>query len=107
MKCVFCSSETKEQVVPYKEFGILLGKFRANVCVKCGETFFDSKTAAIIQTKSKELGLFGLAKKVKVAEIGNSFAIRIPKNLAKFMGLKKGREVLITPKEKNQLMIEL
>ena len=107
MKCVFCNSETTVKNVPYREFGILFGNFRADVCTKCGEMFFDSETAAKIQAKSKELGLFGLAKKAKVAEVGNSLAIRIPKKLAEFVGLKKGREVLITPKEKNQLTIEL
>ena len=73
---------------------------------KFGEIFFDSETAERIQLKSKELGLFGLARKAKVAEIGNSIAIRVPKRLAEFVGLKKGQEVLITPKEKRQLSIE-
>ena len=106
MKCVFCSSGTEEKTVDYKEIGIKLGKFKAQVCKKFGEIFFDSETAERIQLKSKELGLFGLARKAKVAEIGNSIAIRVPKRLAEFVGLKKGQEVLITPKEKRQLSIE-
>src|SRR3989338_1034002 len=107
MKCVFCNSVTEEKTIDYKEIGTNLGKFKAEVCTKCGEVFFDSETAAKIQAKSKELGLFGLAKKAKVAEIGNSIAIRVPKRLAEFVGLKKGQEVLITPKEKNELSIEV
>ena len=107
MKCVFCNSATEEKIVDYKEMGTNLGRFKANVCTKCGEVFFDSETAGKIQAKSKELGLFGLARKSKVAEIGNSIAVRIPKRLAEFVGLKKGQEVLITPNEKNKLSIEI
>ncbi|MBI2141243.1 AbrB/MazE/SpoVT family DNA-binding domain-containing protein [Candidatus Woesearchaeota archaeon] len=91
----------------YKEVGTHLGRFKAEVCTKCGEIFFDSETAAKIQARSKELGLFGLAKRAKVAEVGNSIAIRVPKRLAEFVGLKKGQEVLITPEEKNRLSIEV
>lgn len=107
MKCVFCNSATEEKLVDYAEMGVSLGKFKAQVCKKCGEAFFDSETAGKIQAKSKELGLFGLARKIKVAEVGNSIAIRVPKRLAEFVGLKKGQEVLIRPREKNELSIEV
>lgn len=107
MKCLFCNSVTKEKSVDYAEMGVSLGKFKAQVCTKCGETFFDSEIAGKIQAKSKKLGLFGLAKKIKVAKVGNSIAIRVPKRLAEFVGLKKGQEVLIRPREKNELSIEV
>lgn len=68
MKCVICNSSLKEKLVEHKEFGISLGKFNALVCTKCNEVFYDSKVADQIQVKSKELGLFGLAKKTKVAQ---------------------------------------
>ncbi len=48
--------------------------------------FFDSETAAKIQAKSKKMGLLGLAKKTKVAEIGNSIAIRIPSAWRSLLG---------------------
>src|SRR3989338_2456746 len=107
MKCVFCNAATEEKMTVYKEMGTNLGRFKAEVCTKCGEIFFDSETVAKIQARSKELGLFGLARKAKVAEVGNSIAIRVPKRLAEFVGLKKGQEVLITPEEKNRLSIEV
>ena len=53
------------------------------------------------------MGLFGLAKKAKVAEIGNSIAIRIPKEIAEFLKLKKGKEVIIFPESKNDLHINI
>ena len=107
MKCVFCGSAVKEKIVDYTETGVNLGRFKGSVCTKCGETFFDSETAGKIQEKSKEAGLFGLARKTRVAGIGNSIAIRVPKRLAVFLGLKKGQEVVISPKGKKEMAIEL
>ena len=106
MKCVICDKGTlKEKTVDYKEFGVSLGKYRGNVCANCGEVFFDSALAKKIQAKSKELGLFGLVKKTKVAKVGNSLAIRIPKEIADFLNLKKEKEVKIMPKSQSELII--
>lgn len=107
MECVMCNGKLKEKLVDYSEFGVFLGKFKGNVCEKCGEIFFDSEIASKIQTKSKEMGLFGLAKKTKVAQVGNSLAIRIPKEIAKFIHLKKETEVKITPQSPGGLYIEV
>src|SRR3989338_632893 len=104
MKCIMCNNELKKRIVEHKEFGISLGRFKALVCEKCGETFFDESAAEKIQLKSKEQGLFGLAKKTKVAQVGNSLAIRIPKEIAMFLNLKKEKSVRITPKNQTQLL---
>lgn len=107
MKCIICNGETIKKNIGYKEFGVTLGNFKADVCKKCGEAYFDEETAAKIQEKSKQLGLFGLTKKAKVAEIGNSIAIRIPKEIAEFLNIKKGKEVTIFPEGKNGLHINV
>ena len=107
MKCVMCDGKTIKKTIEHKEFGISLGNFKAEACKKCGEVYFDEKTAEKIQQKSKQLGLFGLAKKAKIAEVGNSIAIRIPKDVAEFLNLKKGREVLIFPEGKQGLHISI
>lgn len=106
MRCVLCGGKTSAKNVEHKEFGVSLGTFRAEVCEKCGETYFDEKTVERIQQKSKDIGLFGLAKKAKVAKIGNSIAIRVPKEIADFLKLKKGEEVLMFPEGKQGLHIE-
>ncbi|MEK6907146.1 MAG: AbrB/MazE/SpoVT family DNA-binding domain-containing protein [Nanoarchaeota archaeon] len=106
MKCIMCNSEVKEKFVEYEEYGNSFGKYKARVCVKCGEVYFDSETVDKIQQKSKKLGLFGIIKKAKVAQVGNSLAIRIPKEIALATGLKKGKEVLIVPKGKSNIAIE-
>lgn len=107
MKCINCNYETIRKNIEYKELGISLGNFEAHVCEKCGETYFNEKTAEKIQQRSKQLGLFGLARKAKIAEIGNSIAIRIPKEIAEFLKLKKGKEVIIFPESKNKLRIDV
>lgn len=108
MKCVICDGKLEEKLVEHKEFEVSLGKFKAMVCSKCNEVFFDSDVVDEIQAKSKKLGLFGLSsKKTKVAKVGNSLAIRIPKEIADFVNLKKEEEVRIIPKSKKEIVFEI
>ena len=107
MKCIFCKGQLEKKEVEYKELGVLLGKFQALVCNKCNEVFFDEHSAEKIQRKSKEAGLFGIAKKTKVAMVGNSLAIRIPKEIAEFVGLKKEELVKLIPKSNKEILIEV
>lgn len=60
MKCIFCNCDLECEKVEYKEFGVSLGKFPAKVCMNCNESFFESESVDKIQSRSKELGLFGL-----------------------------------------------
>ncbi len=107
MNCVLCRGKTVLKHVEYEELGVAFGKFKATVCQQCGEQFFDERVAEQIQQKSRELGLFGLARKTKVAEIGNSIAVRIPKDIAAFLHLKKGGEVTLMPKDKHGLLVQV
>lgn len=106
MKCVMCNSGLREKLVEYEEYGTAFGKYKAKVCINCGEVYFDSETVDKIQEKSKKMGVFGIIKKAKVAQVGNSLAIRIPKEIALATGLKKGKEVLIAPSGKSNIKIE-
>ena len=106
MKCVFCKIEMENKEIGYEEYGVFLGKFPAMVCPNCGESFFDLEIAKKIQAKSKEKGLFGLSKKVKVGKVGDSLMVRIPKEIAKFVKLQEGKEVSINP-PKNKIIIDI
>lgn len=97
MKCIFCKGPLIKKEQEYKEYGIALGRFPALVCQQCGESFFEEEVVKDIQQQSKARGLFGLSKKVKVGKIGDSLMIRIPKDIAKFIKLKEGKEVRISP----------
>jgi len=86
-------------------FGVYLGKYPAEICTKCGESFTDEKTTRAIEEAAKEKGLWGLGKKTKITKAGNSLAIRIPKDIADFLHLEEGKEAYIHP-EKNKIIIE-
>lgn len=108
MKCVMCNGALEEKHVEHKEFEVVIGTFNAQVCRSCGEAFYDAKTVDAIQAKSKKLGLFGLAaKKTKVAQVGNSLAVRIPKEIATFLHLQKEKEVRVIPKSQKEILLEV
>ena len=102
-KCALCNGELNKRVVDYKIYGKSIGKFPALVCASCGEQWFDEETSKKIQKKERELGLFGLSRETKISYSGNSLIVRIPKELAKFMNLKKGTEMIIYPEDKNKI----
>ena len=97
-KCPVCS-EGKLKIGKVKEelFGVFLGEYKAEICDKCGESFVDEETMLAIETKAKELGIWGLSKKVKVVHSGNSLAIRIPSSISKFLKLQEGIEISLHP----------
>ena len=92
-------------MVQEKMFGADLGKFPAEICNACGESFTDEETTKRIEAAAKRKGVWGLGKKTKVTKTGNSLAVRIPKDIAVYLNLKDGSEVYIHP-EGNKLVIE-
>lgn len=105
-KCPICGlGKLRNGKITEEMFGIRLGRFKAELCDKCGESFVNADTMREIEKKAKERGVWGLAKKVKVVKSGNSLAIRIPAKITKFLTLREGLELLIYP-EKRKLIIE-
>ena len=104
--CDECGGKLSFQKVPYELYGVNLGNFPAEVCLKCGETVFTEETSRAMTTKAKEKGLFGLDAHTKIGQVGDSLDVRIPKRLAEFLNLSKGKEVWLHP-EKNRIIIEL
>lgn len=88
-------------------FGIALGSYDAEVCDQCSEVFFTADSVDKIEARAKELGLWGLASKVKVARSGNSLVVRIPSPLARYLRLRSGQEVLVAPDQKHRLVLDL
>ena len=107
-KCYMCEKgNLVKKKVEYKVFGSDVGKFDAEVCTKCGETFFDEEVSRQITQKTKELGLWGIESKTKIGAVGSALDIRLNKKLVNFLGLKKGKEVTIYPESKKSLRIEI
>ncbi len=106
--CPVCrKGELRRGKVQEEMFGVDLGTYPAEVCDNCGESFVDEKAMERIESRAKELGLWGLAGKVKIARSGNSLVVRIPSGLAKFLKLKGGEEALIRPEGREKIVVEL
>jgi YgiT-type zinc finger domain-containing protein len=107
-KCPVCGKgELKRREVPQSMFGVELGTYEAEVCTRCGETFLTGASVDRLERRAKELGLWGLASKVKVARSGNSLVVRIPSRLARYLELKSGQEVMVSPEKAHRLILEL
>lgn len=104
-KCILCKGKLKKKFVNYKIYGKSIGKFKALVCDSCGEQWFEESEAKKIEENERELGLFGLSRETKISYSGNSLIIRIPKQLAEFMGLKKETNVILYPEDKNKFCV--
>ena len=106
MKCmIFEKGKLEKSKVKEYMFGVYLGKFKAEVCNKCGESFTDSITTKKIEDAAKNKGLWGLSAITKITKTGNSLAIRIPKKVAEYLKFKNGKEAYLYPDEK-KLIIE-
>lgn len=106
-KCDECGGKIVKKDVDFSLYGVSLGKFPAEVCLKCGEECFDEFTSDLMDEVAKSKGLWGLGAKSKVGIAGDSFIIRVNKKLAKFLDLRKGGEVSIRPENKRKLIIEV
>ena len=106
MKCPVCDKgNLKKGKIKETMFGIYLGEFPAEICTKCNESFTDEKTTRMIEEAAKKKRIWGMGKKTKITKTGNSLAVRIPQEIAKFLNLKDGKEAYIHP-EGNRLVIE-
>ena len=106
MNCTACNmGKYQQKKVPYLFLGQNLGNFKALVCNHCGETLFESAASDMIETEVKRRGLWVLRARSKEAEVGNGLDVRIPKNLAQFLSLKKGQEIILEPIDKNRLQV--
>ena len=106
MKCPICEKGTlRKGKIREEMFGVYLGEFPAEICNKCNESFTDDKTTKAIEEMARKKGIWGLGKNTKITKTGNSLAVRIPKEIAKFLNLSEGKEAYIHP-EKNKIVIE-
>lgn len=108
MECYKCEkAKFMKKKVDFVQLGILLGKFDALVCPVCEETVFEGKVSKQIETKAKEAGIWGLARRTLVGTSGSSLDVKVPKAIAEILKLKKGRKVIIEPTAKNKIEITL
>lgn len=107
MKCPVCGkANLRRERRRAEQDGFDLGVYVAEICPSCGEIFWNQTDVVKMEQKAKEIGIWGLEQKTKVATVGNSLAVRIPKRLADFLRLRQGVEVLIHPLGRDKLVIE-
>ncbi len=106
IKCEECGGKIVKKKKDYISLGENLGKFEAEVCSKCGEQVFDEDVTKRISMIAKKKGLYGLAAKSKINQVGNSIAVTIASKIAKFANLKKDEEVRVYLENKHRLIVE-
>lgn len=107
-KCPVCEEGVlRTGTIDEEMFGVPLGRYDAEICDKCSESFLSQDAMILIEEKAKKLGIWGLAKKVKVSKSGNSIIVRIPAEFARFFGLKEGNEMLLYPQGKKKMTFEI
>lgn len=102
-----CGGKMKETLDEIEFFGINFGIKKIEICTKCGDKYISDEIYEEIEKKSKDLGLFGLERKVKVTKSGNSLVLRLPPDIVKFAGIKYQDILSILPVEKGKFEIKV
>lgn len=91
----------------YEQYGLVIGKYPAEVCEKCGEVFFGGEAVEKIEQELKKRGLWGLGIKTQIGTSGNSLDLKLAKRLADFFHLQKGQSVFIEPKAMDRFEVQI
>lgn len=93
--------------IEYEQYGLVIGKYPAQVCQKCGETFFSSDAVEKIEQELKKRNLWGLGIKAQIGTSGNSLDLKLAKRLTNFFHLQKGQSVFIEPKAMDRFEVQI
>ena len=108
MKCYICGKgQLVKKAVERKLYGKTIGKFKAEVCNRCNEIFYDEETSRKITEKTQEMGLWGLEARTKIGVSGSALDVRLNKKIVDFFKLKKGREVRVYPENEKRFIVEV
>jgi len=102
-----CGGELKRTKVEVEFFGINFGLKDAEVCTSCSSEYLDQDIMKEIETEVKNRNIFGLERKVSVTKSGNSLVIRIPPEIAEFLGIHYKSIVQLFPVDKDRLEVKI
>lgn len=105
--CDECNGKIENKKVEVHVYEVSLGKFDAFVCKSCGQELFTEEVSEQIDDVAKKRGLWGLESHTKIGQAGDSLILRINKQLALFLGLKKGDDVTLIPESKHKISVSL
>ncbi len=106
IKCK-CGGRLKRSVTEVEFFGIDFGLKKADICAKCGSEYLSQELMKEVEAEVKKRGFFGLERRGRVAKSGNSLVIRIPKEIAESLRVKRDMPIIIYPSEPKKLVIEV
>lgn len=107
MECPTCDGKMRMLKKEFSVYDVSLGKFDAEYCEKCDETFYTEESTDEIERIAKEMGLWGLERTSKISYSGNSLIVRIPEDIKKAMKLEKGNDIKIHPEGKKRLVVDI
>ncbi|UCH88818.1 MAG: AbrB/MazE/SpoVT family DNA-binding domain-containing protein [Thermoplasmata archaeon] len=98
IKCV-CGKWTKPKIFHIEGFDI-----RGSECPKCGEAYLNGEDSFKLSEfrKIKNAILEG-----KISKSGNSYVVRLPINVIRALGLKKGESVKLKVKAPHEIIINV
>ena len=102
-----CGGTMKETLDEIEFFGIDFGIKKIEMCTKCNDKYISDEVYEEVEKKAKEMGLFGLERKVKVTKSGNSLVLRLPPDIVKFAGINYKDILSILPIEKRRFEIKV
>lgn len=106
VKCK-CGGRLKRSTTEVEFFGINFGMKEAEVCTDCGSEYLSQELMEEIEAEVKKRGLFGLERRGHVAKSGNSLVIRIPREIAESLKIKRDLPIVIYPSEPRKLIVEV
>ena len=77
------------------------------MCGSCLENFFTPESADAIEEKARALGTWGTERRSSVTSSGGSLVVRLPAEIVRTLGITKGQSVLVRPRGRRKVEIEL
>lgn len=102
-----CGGTLKKGYTNVEFFGINFGIKECEICTKCGSEYLSDKVLEEIEQEVKKKKLFGLEKDAKITKSGNSLVVRIPPEIAQFVGARYKNQIRIYPSGRNKIEMEL
>lgn len=102
-----CGGKLKRSVTEVEFFGIDFGVRKTDVCTECGSEYLSQELMEEIEAEVKRRRLFGLERKGRVAKSGNSLVVRIPKEIAESLNVRRDMPIVIYPSEPRKLIVEV
>jgi hypothetical protein len=102
-----CGGKLKTGHTEVEFYGIDFGIKEAEICTRCGAEYISQGLMEELEAEVKRRGLFGLERRGHVAKSGNSLVIRIPKEIAESLKIKRDMPIIIYPSDSRKLVIEV